>query len=100
MIISPVSRGRTLYVKRPTQMLFLSSFRQTNAWQELPQQWKWYVWTEGENSKFEGMFAKLCRRHNIRQEFTTAGSLKFNGVSKRHIAMVESAGMATQVQAK
>ena len=45
-------------------------------------------------------FAKLYRRHNIRQEFTTADSAKFNGVAELHIAMTESAVMATQVQAK
>ena len=54
-----------------------------------------------EGEEFKGDFAKLCRRHNIRQEFTTADSAKFNGVgAERHIAMVESAGMAAQVQAK
>ena len=45
-------------------------------------------------------FAKLYRRHSIRQEFTTADSAKFNGVAELHIAMIESAGMAAQVQAK
>ena len=54
-----------------------------------------------EGGEFKGDFAKPCRRHNIRQEFTTADSAKFNGVTERHIAiMVESAGMAAQVQAK
>ena len=52
---------------------------------------------EGE---FQGDLAKLCRRHNIRQEFTTADSPKFNGVAEHHTAMVESVGMAAQVQAK
>ena len=49
---------------------------------------------------FKGDFAKLCRRNNIRQEFTTADSAKFNVVAERHIAMVESANIAAQVQAK
>ena len=53
-----------------------------------------------EGGEFKGDFAKLCRRHNIRQEFTTGDSAKFNGVAERHIAMIESAGMAAQVQAK
>ena len=53
-----------------------------------------------EGEEFKGDFAKLCRRHNIHQEFTTPDSAKFNGVAERHIAMVESAGMAAQVQAK
>ena len=47
-----------------------------------------------EGGEFKGDFAKLCRRHNIRQEFTTADSAKFNGVAERRIAMIESAGMA------
>ena len=50
--------------------------------------------------EFKGGFARLCRRHNTRQKFTTADSAKFNGVAERHIAMVESAGMAAQVRAK
>ena len=49
---------------------------------------------------FRGDFAKLCRSHSIRQEVTTADSAKFNGVAERHIAMVESAGIAAQVQAR
>ena len=53
-----------------------------------------------EGGEFKGDFAKLCRRRNIRQEFTTADSANFNGVAERHIAMIESAGMAAQVQAK
>ena len=53
-----------------------------------------------EGGEFIVDFAKLCRRHNIRQEFPTADSAKFNGVAERHIAMIESAGMAAQVQAK
>ena len=50
--------------------------------------------------EFKEDFAKLCRRYNIRQEFTTADSAKFNGVAERHIAMVKSASMTAQVQAK
>ena len=53
-----------------------------------------------EGGEFKGDFAKLCRRHTIRQEFTTVDSAKFNGVAEHHIAMIESAGMAAQVQAK
>ena len=51
-----------------------------------------------EGSEFKGDFAKLCRRYNIRQEFTTVDSAKFNWVAERHIAMVESADMAAQKQ--
>ena len=49
--------------------------------------------------EFKGDLAKLCRRRNIRQEFTTVDSAKLNGVAEGHIAMVESAGKAAQVQA-
>ena len=52
-----------------------------------------------EGGEVRGDFAKLCRRHNVRQEFTAADSAKFNGLTECHIAIVESAGMATQVQA-
>ena len=50
--------------------------------------------------EFKGDFARLCRGHNIRQEFTTADCAKFKRVAERHIAMVELAGMAAPVQAK
>ena len=54
-----------------------------------------------EGGEFKGDFAKLCKRHNIRQEFTTADSAEFNGLAERHIAMIESAGKAAaQVRAK
>ena len=53
-----------------------------------------------EGGEFKGDFAQLCRRLNICQEFTTVDSAKFNAVAERHIAMVESAGMAAQVQPK
>ena len=53
-----------------------------------------------EGGEFKGDFANLCRRNNIRQEVTTTDSVNFNEVAERHIAMVESAGMAAQVQAK
>ena len=53
-----------------------------------------------EGGEFKGDFAKLCSRQNIRQEFNTADNAKFNEVAGGHIAMIESAGMAAQVQAK
>ena len=52
-----------------------------------------------EEGNCKGDFAKLFRRHIILQEFT-ADSANFNGVAESHIAMIESAGMAAQVQAK
>ena len=51
-----------------------------------------------EGGELKGGFEKLCRRHNIRQTFTAADSAKSNGVAGCHIAMVESAGRAAQVQ--
>ena len=53
-----------------------------------------------EGGIFKKDFEKLCRGHNIRQEFITADSAKFIGVAERHIAPVESVGMAAQVRAK
>ena len=52
-----------------------------------------------EGGELKGDFTKFCRRHDVRQEFTTANNA-IRGVAKRHIAMVESAGMAVQVQVK
>ena len=43
-----------------------------------------------EGSEIKGEFAKLCRRHNVRQEFPTADSAQFNGVAERHTAVVDS----------
>ena len=53
-----------------------------------------------DGGEFKGDFEKLFRKNEIRQGFATADSAQFNGVAKRHIAMVESAGMAAQVQVK
>ena len=46
-----------------------------------------------------GAFADLCRERDIRQEFTTADSPRFNGEVERGIAMIESAGKAAIIQA-
>ena len=53
-----------------------------------------------ELEEFKGDFAKLCRMHSIRQGFTIADGVKFNGVAEHHIATVVPAGMAAQVQAQ
>ena len=53
-----------------------------------------------EGGEFKEDFAKISRRYNIRQEFTTPDSAKFDGVAEHHIAMVEPACIAAQVQAK
>ena len=52
-----------------------------------------------EGGEFKGDFAKLCRRHNIRPEFTTTDSAKCNEVVKRPIVMPDLAGLAAQVRA-
>lgn len=53
-----------------------------------------------EGGGFKADFAKLCTRHHVHQEFTTAYSAKFNGVGERHIAVAASADAATQEQAQ
>ena len=53
-----------------------------------------------ERGEFNGKTAKLRRRHSIRQKFTTADSRNFNGIAERHIAMIESSGIAAQMLAK
>ena len=53
-----------------------------------------------EGEEFKEDFAKLCRRHNIRQEFTTANSTKFNKVAERHIAVKESTGLVWLLKCK
>ena len=44
-----------------------------------------------------GYFADLCRERGIRQEFTTANSPQFNGLTERGIAMIESTGKAALI---
>ena len=46
-----------------------------------------------------GKIAKLCRQRNLKQEFTTADSSEYNGVTKRGLAMMESAALAATIQA-
>ena len=93
---SRVSSERTLCVKNRIQLLFLSSFLADEHAAGTPSAVEVVRSDEGEELK--GNFAKLCRGHNIRQEFTTVGSVKFYGVSEHHMVMVESAGLAAQVQ--
>ena len=47
----------------------------------------------------EGKFGKLCRERKIKQEFTTADSPEYNGVTERGLAMIESAALAARIQA-
>ena len=39
--------------------------------------------------EIKGDFAKLYGRHNVRQEFTTAGIVQFSGVAERHTAVAD-----------
>ena len=90
---SRVSRERTLYVKRPIQLLFIEQFLADKRVTGTPSAVGVVRLDEGR--EFKGDFTKIFRKLNIRQEFTTADGAKFNGV-----AMVKSAGMAAQDQTK
>ena len=46
----------------------------------------------------EEKFGKLCRERKIKQEFTTADSPEY-GVAERGLAMIESAALASRIQA-
>ena len=71
-----VSRGRILCVKSPTVTRF-EQFLADERVAGIPSAVE--VVRSDEGGKFRGNFAKLCSRHNIRPEFTTADSAKFNG---------------------
>ena len=47
----------------------------------------------------ERKFRKLCRERNIKQEFTAADSPEYNGVAERGLALIESAALASRIQA-
>ena len=47
----------------------------------------------------EVKFRKLYRDRNIKQEFTTADSPEFNGVTEPGLAIIESASLAARIQA-
>ena len=42
-----------------------------------------------EGGEIKRDFAKLCRRHNVRQEFTTADIAQFSGVAEHHAAVAD-----------
>ena len=46
-----------------------------------------------------GKFGYLCRSRGIKQEFTTADSPQFNGVTERALGLIETAAMADRIQA-
>ncbi|CAM9979200.1 unnamed protein product, partial [Sphacelaria rigidula] len=48
--------------------------------------------------EFAGPFSDLCRTRGIRQEYTLADSLQYNGVAERAIAMVEQVALAVYIQ--
>ena len=47
-----------------------------------------------------GKFRDLCRLQCIKQEFTTADSLQFNGVAECALGLIETAAMAGRIQAR
>ena len=47
-----------------------------------------------------GKFGDLCRSRCIKQEFTTADRLQFNGVTERALGLIETAASADRVQAR
>ena len=46
-----------------------------------------------------GKFRDLCRSRGMKQEFTTADSPQFNGVTERALGLIETAAMADRIQA-
>ena len=55
--------------------------------------------TDNTTAEFKsGYFADLCRERGIPQEFTTANSPQFNGVTERGTAMIVSTGKAASIQ--
>ena len=46
-----------------------------------------------------GSSKKLCDKQKIKQEKTTADPPQSNGVAKRAISIIESAGLAAKIQA-
>ena len=57
------------------------------------------VRSDGGGELLAGTFGALCTTEKTRQEFTTAGSPQYNGVSERQLAIIEAAGLAARVQA-
>ena len=48
---------------------------------------------------FGGSFGKLCRKHDIKQEFTPADSSKYNDVAEGALALINDAALAGRIQA-
>ena len=47
-----------------------------------------------------GRFAEICRKHNIKREFTSANTPQLNGVAERGLALIEKVAKASMYQAK
>ena len=48
---------------------------------------------------FGGNLGKLCRKRGIKQEFTPADSLIYNGVAQRALALINDTSLAAHIQA-
>ncbi|CAB1105000.1 unnamed protein product [Ectocarpus sp. CCAP 1310/34] len=48
---------------------------------------------------FEGEFGRVCRKYCIKQEFTHAHSLEYNGVAERALNLIKDAALAARIQA-
>ena len=48
---------------------------------------------------FGGDFGKLCRKRDIKQEFTPADSPKYNGVAERALALINDTALPARIQA-
>lgn len=49
--------------------------------------------------EFDGLFNDLCRNRDIKQGFTQADSLEFDGVAERAIGLVESVAILARIHA-
>ena len=47
-----------------------------------------------------GRFAKICRKHHIKREFTSASTPQLNGVAERGLTPIEKVAKASAFQAK
>ena len=52
------------------------------------------VRSDGSGEFCGGKFGDICRSRCIKQEFTMADSLQFNGVAERALGLIETATMA------
>ena len=57
------------------------------------------VRSDNEKVFFGGALGDLCRKHGIKQEFTPADSLKYNGVAERALGLIIDAAVTPRIQA-